>query len=109
MQEQMASDARIKAMLEAFAGPDAPLSPPVRSKRRVSRGTLILVLAGLVGVGLAVPAALALLGQWKTPKQFFADPSQPRYVKQLVRETLKEYNCPNCQPKHLRLVAINYA
>lgn len=106
IQEQTVSDARIKAMLEAFGGPATPLSPAARPRRRATSRTALLVVAGLVLLGLAVPGALGLLGRWETPKQFFADRGRPAYVKEWVRWTLRGYNCVNCGQKPLRLTAI---
>jgi hypothetical protein len=76
-------------MLEAFAGPPNPVPVVAQGKRRASRRTVILVVAGLLALGLSIPGALALLGQWETPKQFLADRSQPRYAKQWIQHWLK--------------------
>jgi hypothetical protein len=105
-------------MLEAFAGPAAPQPSGARVRRRATRRTLILLVAGLVALGLAVPGALALLGTWETPKQFFADRSEPAYAKRVVRELLTKHKYleispppkggPILAPRVPRLVAIKH-
>lgn len=80
------ADARIQAMLEAFAGPAAPVRTAMRPRRRGTRRTVLLLIAALVLVGLAVPGALALLGRWETPKHFVADKSQPAYMREVIRQ-----------------------
>src|SRR5215471_11085648 len=75
------ADTQIRLMLEAFAGPTAPVPTAMRPRRRGTRRTVLLLIAALVMVGLAVPGALALIGRWETPKQFAADKSQPAYLR----------------------------
>jgi len=60
------ADDSIRAMLEAFAGPADPISDQeaVSQKRTASRRTLVVLAAAVVTLGLSVPAALALLGQF---------------------------------------------
>jgi hypothetical protein len=99
------SDDQVRAMLDVFAGPASPQPPAGRTRRRATRRTVIVLVAGLVALGLAVPGALALLGYWESPKQFLADPSQPAYAKRFVRQWLEhEYIGP--QPEDIRLVAL---
>jgi hypothetical protein len=99
------SDAQIRAMLEAFAGPPAPALSDVRAERRPTRRTALLLATTLLALGLAVPGALALLGYWETPKQFLADRSQPDYAKRMVREWLRNHGHvgpgPQYQPSRL--------
>lgn len=83
------SDDDIRAMLEAFAGPAHPISDqePISPKRAASRRTLILVAAGVVALGLSVPASLALLGQFsQTPHQFIGDASQPLNARKAIEQ-----------------------
>jgi len=85
-----ASDARIRAMLEAFAGPAGPIPSQARSRRRATRRTFMLLAAGLVALGLAVPGSLALLvSPSETPKQFFRDRTQPANAKKVIRQMLR--------------------
>jgi hypothetical protein len=77
-QPREVSDAQIRAMLEAFAGPDEPLLASVRPRRRSTRRTVLLLAAGLLVVGLAVPGALALLGKWESPNSSPPTATSPR-------------------------------
>jgi hypothetical protein len=99
------SDDQVRAMLAVFAGPATPQPPAGRTKRRATRRTVIVLVAGLVALGLAVPGALALLGYWETPKQFLADSSQPAYAKRVVRQWLTNHGY-RVRPGDLRLVAL---
>jgi hypothetical protein len=99
------SDARVRAMLDVFAGPASPQPPAGGTRRRATRRTVIVLVAGLVALGLAVPGALALFGYWETPKQFLADSSQPAYAKRFVRQWL-EHEHIGQQPEDIRLVAL---
>lgn len=85
-----AADVRIRAMLEAFAGPDAPTPSRAGRRRRATRRTVVLTAAAVAVLGLAVPGSLALLGgHAETPKQFFGDRSQPANAKKAIRELLR--------------------
>jgi hypothetical protein len=99
------SDDRVRAMLDVFAGPASPKPSAGGTRRRATRRTLIVLVAGLVALGLAVPGALALFGYWETPKQFLADSSQPAYAKRFVRQWL-EHEHIGQQPEDIRLVAL---
>lgn len=92
-------------MLDVFAGPASPQPPAGGTTRRATRRTLIVLVAGVVALGIAVPGALALLGYWETPKQFLADSSQPPYVKRVVRQWLNDHGY-RVRPGSLRLVAL---
>jgi hypothetical protein len=105
MQRYEVSDAQIRVMLEAFAGPASPLLPA--RPKRTARRTLVLVVAGLVALGLAVPAALALLGKWESTKQFLSDRSQPADVKSMVRQLNGSTNQLWLQ-QHIRLLALEH-
>jgi hypothetical protein len=85
------SDDQVREMLDVFAGPASPQPLVGGMTRRATRRTVIVLVAGLVALGLAVPGALALFGYWETPKQFLADPSQPAYAKRFVRQWLTDY------------------
>jgi hypothetical protein len=100
------SDDRVRAMLDVFAGPASPQPLAGGTRRQATRRTVIVLVAGLIALGLAVPGALALFGYWETPKQFLADPSQPAYAKRFVRRWLtnKYFNGP--RPAPIRLVAL---
>jgi hypothetical protein len=103
------SDDQVRAMLDVFAGPASPQPPAGVTRRRATRRTVIVLVAGLVALGLAVPGALALFGYWETPKQFLADPSQPAYAKRFVRQWLTSHYANNYfgpRPVPIRLVAL---
>lgn len=104
------SDDQVRAMLDLFAGPASPQPSAGGTRRRATRRTVIVLVAGLVALGLAVPGALALFGYWETPKQFLADPSQPGYAKRFVRQWLankhKYYGPHGPRPEDIRLVAL---
>ena len=88
-QRPQISDAQIETMLEAFAGPARPVPRRMRSKRRATGRTFILLAAGLAALGLAVPGSLALLGSHsETPKQFSRDRSQPSNAKRVILHLL---------------------
>lgn len=88
-QQTNVSDAQIRAMLDAFAGSASPIRSQIRSRRRATRRTFILLAAGLLALGLAVPGSLALLGNHsETPKQFLRDRSQPPNAKRVIRMML---------------------
>jgi hypothetical protein len=82
------ADDQIRTMLDAFAGPASPRLSASGSRRRATRRTVILLVAGIVALGFAVPGALALFRYWETPKQFLSDSTQPAYAKRFVREWL---------------------
>jgi hypothetical protein len=50
-------DDRIRAMLEAYSGPDDPLLPPQGRRRVISRRALIVALIVLIGVPLGIAQA----------------------------------------------------
>jgi hypothetical protein len=82
-------DDNIRAMLEAFAGPADPISDQeaVNPKRTASRRTLVVLAAAVVTLGLSVPAALALLGQFsQTPQEFIADASQSKNARKVIEQ-----------------------
>lgn len=100
------SDDRIRAMFDAFAGPESPQPRAQAMKRQATRRTLIVVLAALLALGIAVPGGLALLGLWETPKQFLADSGQPAYAKRFVREWLASHHYVMVRGEKLKLVGL---
>src|SRR5262249_51646263 len=76
---------RLRSMLEAFAGPPAPLPTSTRAKRHATRRTLVVCVIVLVAL-IVVPVGWTLLSRvWETPTQFLNDPSQPASAKRFIR------------------------
>jgi hypothetical protein len=67
-----------------------------------------LVAAGLVALGLAVPASLALLGKWESTKQFLTDRSEPAYAKNIVRKWDRQTGYKTLG-LNVQLIALNHA
>lgn len=72
-------DEALEAMFSAFAGPAVPSSrTSVSPKRAATRRTALVVIVAAALIGIAVPAAVALVRDfWQSPQQFIADQSQP--------------------------------
>ena len=83
---------QIAAMLEAFAGPELPVSQPVlhasARRRRRSRRSLVLVWVGALALATTVPAVALLGGSAETPAQFLTDSSEPVNAKQAIKSML---------------------
>jgi hypothetical protein len=97
-------------MLEAFAGPPAPLPQRTRHRRHASRRTLVVCAIVLLALA-AVPVGWALLSSvWETPKQFLNDPSQSARAKQFIRRELQfeRGRMPRFPPEAVRLRAISH-
>jgi hypothetical protein len=99
------SNDQIRAMFDVFAGAAEPQARAEGTKRRATRRTVVVLVVGLIALGFAVPAALALFGYWETPKQFLDDSRQPAYAKQYVRQWLTNHGYM-FRGEGLRLVAL---